>query len=197
MVADYKLLPSNDTDILVTSTTDELQIHSERNVSLLCSSGLSDKFSSLNIPVTFIFHSKHGSHYRNVSATCDKNQDTVSVNSGDVKWIITREQSPPYDCVLTIVDFDEHDSGKYGCVGVLSQSNSVSSNLHLKFQTKPNIAPNFSQDLGSRPRPWATIFVGILIASTAAIILSFIAIAGSYSVYKCYKIRRQHPYQRK
>ena len=179
-------------NILVTSTTDELQIHSERNVSLLCSSGLSDKFSSLNIPVTFTFHSKHDSDYRNVSAPCDKNQDTVSVNNGDVKWIITREQSPPYDCVLTIVDFGEHNSGKYRCAGVLSQSDSVSSILHLKLQTELQTTLSVSQDLGS----WATIFFGILVTFIAAIVLSLIAIV-SYSAYRYYKRWRHGLFQSK
>ena len=177
----------------MTSTiSDELQIHSERNVSLLCSSGLSDKFSSLNIPVTFIFHSKHGSHYSNVSAPCDKNQDTVSVNNGDIKWIITREQSPPYDCVLTIVDFGKHNSGKYRCAGVLSQSDSVSPILHLKLHTKLQAALSISQDLGS----WVTIFFGILVTFIAAIFLSLIAI-GSYSAYRCYKRWRHSLFQSK
>lgn len=177
----------------MTSTTDELQIHSERNISLLCSSGLSDKFSALNILVTFTFHSKHGSDYHNVSATCDRNQDTVSVNNGNVNWIITREQSPPYDCVLTIVDFGEHNSGKYRCAGVLSQSDSVSPSLHLKLQTKLQTALSVSQDLG----PWATIFFGILVTSIAAIFLSFIAIAGSYSAYRYYKRWRHGLFQSK
>ncbi len=174
----------------MTGTTDELLIHPERNVSLACSSGLSDKFSSLNIPVIFTFHSKHGSNYHNMSATCERS-DTDSV---DNSWIITREQSPPYDCVLTIVDFGEHNSGKYRCTGVLSQSDSVSPSLHLKFKTKLQTATahsfSFSQDLGS----WATIFFGILVIFIAAIFLSVLAI-GSYSAYRWYKRRRHGLFQ--
>jgi hypothetical protein len=94
--------------------------------------------------------------------------------------------------VLTIVDFGEHNSGKYRCTGVLSQSDSVSPSLHLKLETKLQIAHglSFSQDLGS----WATIFFGILVIFIAAIFLSVSAI-GSYSAYRRYKRWRHGLFQ--
>ena len=178
-------------DILKISATDEMQIQSERNVSLVCSSGLSDEFSSLDIPVTFLFHSKHDNDEHNVSATCNSD-NTVSVNNG--KWIITRQQSPPHDCVLTIVDFGEHNVGKYRCAGVLSQSSSLilqvddwSNNLHLKLLTNLKPVRDFSL---SQLGVWATIFFGVIVTSIAAIFLAFLVIA-SYSAYKRHRRRRR------
>ena len=167
-------------DILETSTHDEMQIQSERNISLLCLSGLSHKFSSLNIPATFLFNSKHGT---DVSATCGSIDEIV--NNG--KWIITRQQSSPHDCVLTIVGFGGHNVGKYRCAGVLSQSDSPSlpvedwsNNLHLKLpiNLQPGRGYSFSQ-LGV----WATIFFGVIVTSIAAIFLALLVIA-SYSAYR-------------
>ena len=170
-------------DILEISATDEMQIQSERNVSLVCSSGLSDEFSSLDIPVTFLFHSKHDN---DESAPCDSN-NTVSVNKDNLKWIITRQQSPPHDCVLTIVEFGRHNVGKYRCAGVLSQVDDWSNDLHLKLLTNLKPAGVFSlSQLGF----WATIFFGVIVTFISAIFLAFLVIA-SYSVCKRHRRQRQ------
>ena len=199
MVADFKLIlsPNNGGDILETRSTDisELQVQSERNVSLLCSSGLSDKLSSLHIPATFLFYPKHGTDNHNVSATCDSD-DSVSINNG--RWIITRQQSPPHDCLLTIIDFGGHDVGKYCCAGVLSQSDSPgmqvedwSNNLQLKLQIKLHSAGgiNLSQ-LGV----WATVFFGVIVTSIIAIFLAFVAIV-VYSACRRHRSTRLPRYQ--
>ena len=180
-----------------TSTIDEVQIKSERNVSLVCLSGLSDRFSSLNIPSTFIFYPKHDVDDYNVSASC-KNDDAIPVNNG--KWIISRQQSPPHDCVLTIVNFGGHDVGRYRCAGVLSQSDSSiqeedwSNKLHLKLFTKLQSAAGFnSSPLG----PLVTLFFGVIVASTIAIFLVFMAIGGysALAYYRRRRRRRQRLYQ--
>ena len=192
IAADFKLNVSSSNsglggDILETSSTNinEVQVQAEQNVSLLCSSGLSDKLSSFHIPVMFRFYPKHGhradSHI--VTATCVDSDDSVSKNNG--KWIISRQQSPPHDCVLTIVDLGRHDIGKYRCAGVLSQSESPSQQvedwsniLHLKLPSKLQPAGGLSlSQLGY----WATVVFGVLVACIIAIVLAFVAIV-IYSV---------------
>lgn len=182
-------------DILDTSANDEMQIQSDRNISLLCSSGLGDVFSSLHIPATFFFYPKHDTDNYNVSSICDSD-DTVSVNNG--KWIITRQQLPPHDCVLTIVEFSEHDVGKYCCAGLLSQSSSPSwqvedwsNHLHLKLLTKLYSASGINlYSLGF----WATAFFGMMVTAIVAIFLAFVVVVG-YSAYRHHRSTRQPDFQ--
>lgn len=44
-------------------------------------------------------------------------QNFVMVN--DTDWIIAHQDSPPYDCVLTIMNFGPEDVGEYNCAGLL------------------------------------------------------------------------------
>ena len=189
MVADFKLSlsPNSGGDILETSSTDiiELQVQSERNVSLLCSSGLSDKLSSLHIPATFSFYPKHDTDNHSVSVPCDSD-DSVSINND--RWIITRQQLPPHDCLLTIVHFDRHDVGIYRCAGVLSRSDSpglqvedLSNKLYLKLL--------HSAGSPSQLGLWATVFFGVIVTSIIAIFLAFVAVV----VYSAYRRHRRPP----
>ena len=191
------LLLSNGVDILEASSTDidEVQVQSvEKNVSLLCSSGLSDKFSSLHIPAAFFFYPKHDTDDYNVSSICDSN-DTVSVNNR--KWIITRQQSPPHDCVLTIVDFGGHDVGKYRCAGVLDTPSMPvedwSNYLHLKFPAKLQSASAVNPS--SLAELWVTVFFGVIVSATIAIFLALVALVVGYSAYRIYRSTNQPVFQ--
>ena len=143
------------------------------NLTLLCSSGLDSRFSSLSIPSKFVFYSSLGvisATDFNISATCNSS-DAISVNNG--KWIMTRLQLAPNDCLLTIINVGPDDEGEYHCAGVLSRSDSVeeeedwSKGLKLKLLNKLEPGSHFGSatvDL------LGTIFFGVIVSFTITIV---------------------------
>lgn len=94
---------------------------SGNNVTLFCSSGLnsSSDSSSLDLPVWFIFKAWSND---SITKSMECGQSHAKLSDGD--WIVTRQDSPPYDCVLMIINFGSEDVGKYSCFGLLPRDNS-------------------------------------------------------------------------
>lgn len=114
--------PVNEVLYYANETDKKQKIMSGSNVTLSCLSGLnsSSNSTSLDLPVLFTFKAWSNDSVTK-SVECSQSH-MQQLNDGD--WIITRQDSPPYDCLLMIINFGSGDVGRYSCAGLLPRDNS-------------------------------------------------------------------------
>ena len=137
---------------------------------LICSSGLngSDE-SSLSIPALFVFWKNSSELTSNTNYT--KSMECNNTTMGNVtngNWAISRQTTPPYDCMLTITDFTADDVGKYNCAGMLPESNS---HFEKDWSNSP-ININSTE----QPVSYLVYILGIVVTVVIVIIISSILI---------------------
>lgn len=125
------------------------------------------------------------------TATCNSS-DMISANNG--KWIITRSQLTPNNCLLTIVNVGPGDEGEYRCAGMLSRSDSAeeeedwSEELKLKLSSKLEPGSHFGSDTVSL---LVTILFGVIVCFAIIIVVAFIAVMVFSAAYKPNTIERR------
>ncbi len=147
----------------------ELQLRMARtdgNVTFTCSSGLED---SREIPIFF--------NYTSLSGLRSENNYCQSFHSDALK--IYQDTSPPYDCVMNVINPDAADSGMYQCYAVLSNNEYAVSNAEMLAVTA---APSSKGKAGS-PGDIVAISVVLGVLSVLAIIFSLVFIIKTAS--KC------------
>ena len=183
VIIDYKLRVDGTSSVAAnTSREENLFTHSEKfgsNITLLCSSSLTGVNDSvLDIPVEFMFNSS-GTNYTK-SGGCMNTESVVA----EANWIISRQNFPPYDCTLTIVDFGSKDIGEYQCAGLLPRDDSQ----YKKDWSKVTITL-LNRDLPTKPPKRKSKYLPVI--SIAAVLLLFVP----FVIYKIYsrKSQQDHP----
>lgn len=83
-------------------------------------------------------------------------------------WNIQRNSTPPYDCILTVVEPNAADSGQYQCYGVLTNDEIALSNVRtVKF-------PSPSSSLS--PGIVATIVLSVVVIILILTLVSVVVI---------------------
>ncbi len=148
----------------------ELQLRMARtdgNMTFTCSSGLED---SREIPIFFNYTSLSGLRSENM-------YNCQSFHSDALK--IYQDTSPPYDCVMKVINPDAADSGMYQCYAVLSNNEYAVSNIEMLAVT----APPSSKGKTGFPGDIVAITVVLgLVAVLAIILLLFIM---KKTAFKC------------
>lgn len=99
---------------------ENIKVLNGSDVTVTCSSGLEYIANSSDLPTIFAFTAQGDT---NITKYMECGQDNTLMNDGD--WIIARQNSPQYDCLLTLINFDQNDVGKYLCAAFLPRDNSV------------------------------------------------------------------------
>ncbi len=147
------------TSVLFILYLTELQLHAARtdgNVTFTCSSGLED---SREIPIFFNYTSLNGVR---IEKKCQPFHSDG--------WVIYQDTSPPYDCILKVINPDAEDSGLYQCFAVLSSNEYDVSNTETLAVTP---APS-KRKTGFPGDIVAIIVVMVLVVVLAIISLVFI-----------------------
>lgn len=179
-IIDYKLRVDGKSSVAAnTSREENLVTYKEsvgNNVTLLCSSSLTgDSDTALDIQVVFIFRSSSGAKHIK-SAGCSNGEDVAA----EANWIISRQQFPPYDCTLTIVDFGSKDIGEYQCAGLLPRGDS-----QYKHDWSKVTVSLLNHDLPAKPTERKSNYLPLI--SIAAVLLLFVP----FLLYKVYRRRQQ------
>lgn len=114
---------------------------------------------------------------------------TESINT-EANWIMSRQNFPPYDCILTIVDFGSKDIGEYHCAGLLprdaSQYEKDWSKVTIVIDLLKRGVPTKPSKRKSKNLPLVSITALLL-----PIILCVSIIAVSFIIVKHYKQRKK------
>ena len=156
-------------------------------MSMMCSSGLdhTQSSNSSNIRTQFLFTAEGDA---NITKSADCDQELVK----DGDWIVSRQNVPPYNCLLSISSFDSENAGKYSCTAFLPREQSQYVADH-----SPSSIKLYMKGQGPDNNETQTIIIACVVAGVVAIVLVLILLALATRARRSRRrdsLRRASPY---
>ena len=131
------------------------------HVTMMCSSGLdhTQGSNSSDIKTQFLFTAEGE---MNITKSVNCTQELMN----DGGWIVSRQNEPPYNCLLNISTFDSDNAGEYSCTAFLPRDQS-----QYVADRSPSSIKLYMKDQGANR---CTIIIAGVAAGALAIVLVLI-----------------------
>ena len=172
------------TDLLKDDSNVKKAISQGSHVTMTCSSGLDNTqgSNSSDIKTQFLFTSEGGD--TNKSVDCDKEPTTVD------DWFVTRQDVPPYNCLLNITNFDSENVGEYSCTAFLPRGSS-----HYVMDPSPSSIQLSLKGQGTGSSSTLKIIIASVVVVVVAMVLLVALLGLAYRVRGRHRLRgRVTPY---
>ena len=132
------------------------------HVTMMCSSGLdhTQGSNSSDIKTQFLFTAEGE---MNITKSVNCTQEPMN-NGG---WIVSRQNEPPYNCLLNISAFDSKNAGEYSCTAFLPRDQS-----QYVADRSPSSIKLYMKGQGADNNERRTI----IITSVAAVVFAFVLV---------------------